>query len=107
CAAGAARRRADELALAAIAVAAAGQGQPAAARLSWAAVLFTAALGARALDLPLCGRFPLGVHFVWHIAAALGFYLLVSALGLPLRRGERPGEGPAPFTSATRSRQGR
>lgn len=53
---------------------------PATARgLGLGAGLLTLSILARALDMPLCGRLPLGTHFLWHLlnAAMLGWMVEV------------------------------
>ena len=55
--------------------------------------LFLMALTARTLDMPLCGLFPLGTHFLWHLLIALWLYLMIRLLVV---RSPRPhGEGRA------------
>jgi hypothetical protein len=59
-----------------------------------AAALFTVSLTFRALDQRVCGAFPLGTHFLWHLlnGAVLGVLLFAF-----LRHGARPVAGaPAP-----------
>lgn len=51
-----------------------------------AAGLFTLSLSLRTLDMPLCGAFPLGTHFLWHLLNALVLYLLIRALMVDTRR---------------------
>ena len=34
-------------------------------------IIFALGLAAKALDMPLCNRFALGSHFIWHLAVAL------------------------------------
>ncbi len=61
---------------------------PAAGRaLLAAAGVFILAFTARSLDVPMCGSFPLGTHFLWHLLNALLLYLLVrlAILYLPAR----------------------
>ncbi|HBG97234.1 MAG TPA: hypothetical protein DDY29_00385 [Rhodobacteraceae bacterium] len=43
------------------------------------AAILALSIGARATDLPLCGAWPLGTHFLWHIlnAIMLGWMILV------------------------------
>jgi hypothetical protein len=46
-----------------------------------AALLFVVSLLFRSVDLALCGSWPLGTHFVWHVLnAALLFRLVDAAL---------------------------
>lgn len=63
-------------------------GKPARSRLALAAAVLTAAIGLRSLDAPICDRFTLGTHFLWHVLVAAVIYLCVSALLAVLR--ERP-----------------
>ena len=45
------------------------------------AALFAVSLAARTLDKPLCGAWPLGLHFIWHLLnGALLFLLLFAAM---------------------------
>jgi len=47
-----------------------------------AGVLFAASIALRIGDLPLCGAFPLGTHFLWHILnAAVIYAVLYGAIG--------------------------
>lgn len=60
---------------------------PAAAGLLGAAAIFAVSLTLRSLDTPLCGRWPLGTHFAWHLAngTVLGLLLVTLARhGAPL-----------------------
>ncbi|MBY0611929.1 MAG: hypothetical protein K2P80_07060 [Beijerinckiaceae bacterium] len=46
------------------------------------AALFTVSLAMRTLDQPLCPRWPLGLHFVWHcLNGGLLLVLLLAAIG--------------------------
>jgi len=63
-------------------------GKPVRSRLALAAAVLTAAIGVRSLDAPICDRFALGTHFLWHVLVAAVIYLCVSALLAVLR--ERP-----------------
>jgi hypothetical protein len=65
---------------------------PATARgLVLAAVLLTASIAFRALDEPLCGVFPLGTHFMWHLlnAVMLGWMIEVYRRHMGEPRGRR------------------
>lgn len=44
------------------------------------ALLFSAALTGRTLDLILCWQFPLGTHFLWHALNGIVLYLAMRAL---------------------------
>lgn len=44
--------------------------------LMLAAVLFAISLTARILDRPLCGGWPLGTHFLWHLMNAVVLFVL-------------------------------
>lgn len=50
-------------------------------RVRWgflaAALLFGVSLTFRLLDIPLCDRVPIGLHFIWHILNAGVLYLLL------------------------------
>ena len=52
-------------------------------RILVATILFTFAFTARTLDVYICGNFPLGSHFVWHLCSAGVAYLMatVQAMG--------------------------
>jgi hypothetical protein len=45
-----------------------------------AAALLVLAVGLRTLDLALCPTFPIGTHFLWHLATAGVLYLSLRAL---------------------------
>jgi hypothetical protein len=45
-----------------------------------AAAVFGIAVILRTLDMPLCDRWPLGTHFLWHLLMALVLYLAMRAL---------------------------
>ena len=62
--------------------------KPARAHLALAAGVLAAAVGLRTLDAPVCERFVLGTHFLWHLLVATVIYLCVSALLAVLH--ERP-----------------
>ena len=42
-----------------------------------AAGLFVLSFAARTLDMPVCGAFPVGTHYVWHLLNATVLFLLV------------------------------
>ena len=52
---------------------------------AWAAGLFLASLAFRTVDMALCGLWPLGTHFLWHLLNAVLLYLLVDGLLRPGR----------------------
>ena len=54
--------------------------------LLWAAVLFAVSLTLRTIDLPLCGYFGLGTHFMWHIMNALVLFIVGRAMVLHGKR---------------------
>ena len=60
---------------------------PAGRALLAAAAVFVVSLTFRTIDAPLCGDFPLGTHFVWHILNAIVLYLVARAM---IRQGQRP-----------------
>lgn len=68
-------------------------GKAARAHLVAAAGLLVAAVVLRTLDAPLCDRFPLGTHFLWHLLVALVIYLCVAALVAAERSAGAPGTG--------------
>ncbi|WP_052161144.1 ceramidase domain-containing protein [Hoeflea sp. BAL378] len=45
-----------------------------------AAGLFVLSFSFRSLDIPLCGMFPAGTHFLWHITNCLAFGVLLAAM---------------------------
>ena len=47
------------------------RARPTARGLVLTAALLTASIAFRALDAPLCGTFPLGTHFLWHLLNAV------------------------------------
>jgi hypothetical protein len=62
--------------------------QPAAGKaLLAAAGVFIVSFTARTLDMPVCGSFSLGTHFLWHLLNALLLYLLtrLAILHMPAR----------------------
>ena len=81
--------------LAAVAIALRLRRSPAATSYAVAAVVFVAAFAARELDMPLCGSFPLGTHFLWHLLAAVLAYVLIRAAVL-----HAPPAGPSTLENA-------
>ena len=66
---------------------------PAGRWLLGAGALFAVSLTFRTLDIPLCGFFPLGTHFLWHLLNGVLLGILVLAVirhGRPVRRTARP-----------------
>lgn len=53
---------------------------PAGRWLLGGAALFAVSLTFRTLDLPLCGSFPLGTHFLWHVLNGALLGLLIMAV---------------------------
>ncbi|MEM6973665.1 MAG: ceramidase domain-containing protein [Pseudomonadota bacterium] len=56
--------------------------------------VFVVSLAMRAFDLPICGVFPLGTHFLWHVLNAVVLGTLIMTLirhGLWTRRGPPAG----------------
>ena len=53
---------------------------PAGRRLLLAGAVFAVSLTLRTLDGPLCGGFPVGTHFLWHILNAVVLWLVGSAV---------------------------
>lgn len=51
-----------------------------------AAAVFFVSLSLRTIDLPLCGRFPLGTHFAWHLLNAVVLFIVARAMVLYGRR---------------------
>lgn len=68
------------LALLACGVGLAALRHPVARWLLAATALFALSLTFRTLDLPLCGAFPLGTHFLWHVLNGALLGLLVIAV---------------------------
>ncbi len=60
---------------------------------AWAAGLFLVSLLIRSMDMALCGAWPLGTHFLWHLLNTALLYLLVNGL-LRDWPGPRPGARP-------------
>jgi len=56
-------------------------------RFTWAAGMFTLSLGFRTIDLTVCGVFPWGTHFLWHLTIAATLYFLFTTL-LRVKEGE-------------------
>lgn len=48
--------------------------------VSRATLLFLLSLSFRTIDLEICGTFPIGTHFLWHLLNACVLYLLLKAL---------------------------
>jgi len=61
-----------------------------------AALIFTVSLFFRTIDSAVCGAFPLGTHFVWHVLNAIVLYVLlitaIDARGAQINRA-KSGEG--------------
>ena len=51
-----------------------------------AAGVFFVSLTLRTIDLPLCGQFPLGTHFLWHVLNAVVLFIVARAMVLYGRR---------------------
>lgn len=51
--------------------------QPAGRAMLMAAAVFTMSLLFRIVDLNVCGAFPIGTHFLWHLLNAVVLYLLL------------------------------
>lgn len=49
--------------------------------LALAAAAFALSLGFRTADEPLCGSWPLGTHFMWHVLNGLVLWLCLTAYG--------------------------
>ncbi|MGX1096031.1 ceramidase domain-containing protein [Amorphus sp. MBR-141] len=65
----------------------AARGDPRAAGLLLAAMLFAVSLASRMADLPVCAAFPIGTHFLWHILNATVLYVaMATAFDRPRRR---------------------
>ncbi len=67
-----------------------GRRHAAGAWLLAAAGVFAVSLAARTLDLPLCGAWPAGTHFLWHVLNAFVLGTLIVAV---VRHGGLPGAG--------------
>jgi hypothetical protein len=48
--------------------------------LAWASLLLVVAVSLRTVDLALCGIWPWGTHFLWHMLNAAVLYLSAHAL---------------------------
>jgi hypothetical protein len=59
-------------------------------RMGLAAAVFCGSLLARSLDQALCGLWPMGLHFVWHLLNAWVLFALATSLD-PGRKGNSPG----------------
>ena len=62
------------------------------AAMGWillAAVTFTISIFFRTIDIAVCGAFPLGTHFLWHLLNGLFIGLLLQAL---VRHGRKSGD---------------
>ena len=68
------------LAMVGIGVALVVKGRSGSRTILLAAAVFTASLGLRIADMPICAAFPLGTHFLWHILNAATLGLLLVAL---------------------------
>ena len=53
-----------------------------AARASWPLQYFFVSLTLRTVDLPLCGQFPMGTHFAWHLLNAVVLFIVARAMVL-------------------------
>jgi hypothetical protein len=60
---------------------------PLAGRMAFASGLFTLSLALRTVDEAVCGAFPLGTHFLWHLLNGLLLYTLITVL-IDGRRGQ-------------------
>jgi hypothetical protein len=70
------------LALIVVAAAVRGLDSSAVSRpgLDLAVMIFTVSLALRSVDLAVCGVFPLGTHFVWHLLNAAVLYVLLRTM---------------------------
>jgi hypothetical protein len=57
-----------------------------------AAAIFTVSLAFRTVDQAICGAFPLGTHFIWHLLNAAVLFVLLNAA---IATGPRPAAPPA------------
>jgi Ceramidase len=48
--------------------------------LLWAGAVFAVSLTARTVDRPLCGHFPTGTHFIWHVLNAIVLFTVGRAV---------------------------
>lgn len=65
------------------------RGDPVGRRLLLACVSYAAALTVRAFDIPLCGEFPFGLHWAWHLLNGLTVGIVLHAIAcqrIPRRR---------------------
>ena len=58
------------------------RGHVAGSALLLAAAVFFVSLTLRTVDLPLCGQFPMGTHFAWHLLNALVLFIVARAMVL-------------------------
>ena len=58
------------------------RGQVAGSALLLAAAVFFVSLTLRTVDLPLCGQFPMGTHFAWHLLNAVVLFIVARAMVL-------------------------
>lgn len=58
------------------------RGHVAGSALLLAAVVFFVSLTLRTVDLPLCGQFPIGTHFAWHLLNAVVLFIAARAMVL-------------------------
>ena len=62
------------------------RGHVAGSALLLAAAVFFVSLTLRTVDLSLCGQFPLGTHFAWHVLNAVVLFIVARAMVLYGRR---------------------
>ncbi len=55
-------------------------GRPAAKWIAAASAVFIASMGARIADAHVCGVFPIGTHFLWHVLNGIMIALLLIAI---------------------------
>ena len=58
----------------------AARSHPAGGALLSAAAVFAVSLTLRTIDEPLCGSFPLGTHFLWHLFNAVVLFIVARAM---------------------------
>ena len=58
------------------------RGHVAGSALLLAAAVFFVSLTLRTVDLPLCGQFPMGTHFAWHLLNAVVLFIVARAMVL-------------------------
>jgi hypothetical protein len=63
--------------------------------LALAAMIFTVSLAVRCVDLAVCGAFPLGTHFVWHMLNAAVLYVLLRTTIEDAEHGSAPFHQPS------------